>query len=346
MGCFDNIIGITRTECECFSEDFNEDANVSESGLYMDELAEAPFKLSSIKVGTTLCEQLRTKMEKARSAAITAFKEELFKKLATIYTQSAQPFTGLIGSHSYTKNLPVGTTYAGMMLTSYRMLGATLKISQIDTYFAQTATFDIRIYLNDTLIETIPVSSIANSKKSNVLPTPVELPLTDNYGEPYQYKIVYATSGLTPKDNTVSCGCGGNETKLDKFFRRQGITTNDIETVSTTSYSYGLNILSTVRCGTDDIICAAYESSEFVKAVTSASIQRKSVEFLIADLLASKVIDRETMVNREVMGVNAAKLHNKFKNDIQWLADNIEVKGNCFACNPGVKHIALGGIRL
>lgn len=347
MECLDTVIGITRSECDCFTTDFDANANLSDSGLYMDELAECPLKLSTIKAGTQLCEQLQDKMTKARSAAIVFFKEELFKQLATKYSQSAEPYAGLIGGSSFTKNLPPATSFAGILLQPKAMIGATLKIRQIDTYFAQSAGFDVLIYMNDMLIDTVPVTSIADSKKSNVVSPVLEYPLTDANGSPYTFKIVYATSGLIPKDNTISCGCGGRESTLDKFMTRKGISFNTVTTFNTSAFTYGLNLVVDVRCGTDDIICNAYNNDEFIRAVIPASIQRKSVEFLIADLLASKIIDRETMANREVMGVNAAKLHNKFKNDVQWVAERINLTGNgCFACNPQAKNITFGGIRL
>ncbi|MFT3704642.1 MAG: hypothetical protein QM802_19915 [Agriterribacter sp.] len=347
MECLNNVIGITRTECECFTPDFDANAAISVSGLYMDELAECPIKLSTIKAGTQLCEQIQTKMVNARSSAISFFKEELFKQLATKYSQSAAPYQGLIGGSSWTKNFPVSMPYAGIYLQAKSMVGATMKISQIDTYFAQSASFDVLIYLNDMLLDTVPVTSIADSKKSNTITPELEYPLTDTNGEPYNFKIVYNTTGLVPKDNAMSCGCGGRESGLDKFLSRKGIMFQTINNITTSGFTYGLNLVVNIRCGTDDIICNAYNDDEFIRAVIPASIQRKSVEFLIADLLASKVIDRETMANREVMGVNAAKLHNKFKNDVQWIAERINLTGNgCFACNPQARNVTFGGIRL
>lgn len=346
MDCFENIIGISRTDCECFSDEFNSGAAISKSGLYMDELSESPFKLSDIKAGMSLCDGLQVKMEKARANAITYFREALFRGMSAKYSQSAEPYSGYIGGHAFTKNFSVGADYAGIVLNAKKMHGATLTLKQIDTYFAQTSSFNVSVYVDDVLMETIPVESTAGEKKMNELSTPLQLPLTDENGTPYRYKIVYQTDGLTPKDNTIGCGCG-HESKLDKFFQRSGVIFNDINQISTTGYAYGLSLVVNVSCGSDEIICSAYGNDAFFKVTAEAAIQRKAVEFLIIDLLSSKVINRETMTNREAMAANKAYLHNKFKNDVQWLAENMKIPaGGCFACNPQQKTISIGGIRL
>ena len=347
MECLNNVIGITRTGCNCFTEDFNEAAAISQSGLYIDELPEFPLKLSTLKSGNGLCESLQSKMENARTRAIQFFKEELFKQLALKYSQTVKPYNGLIGNYQWQNSNPVSQSFAGIYLHAKQMGGAVMTLTQIDTFFVQAASFNILVYGNDILLDTIPVVSNANNKAINILPTALEYPLTDVSGNPYEYKFVYSTSGLTPKDTKMSCGCGGKEFELDKFFTKSGISFNNINQVSKSAFSYGINLKVTIRCGTDDIICDAYENNEFVRQVIPASIQRKAVEFLIIDLLASRVIDRDTMINRDVMSVNGVKLHNKFKNDVQWVAENINLNGNgCFSCNPTQKTVSFGGIRL
>ncbi|MGN6491157.1 MAG: hypothetical protein ACTHLE_04115 [Agriterribacter sp.] len=346
MECLGNVVGLTRTTCECFSGEFSDQAAISTSGRYIDELSEFPIKLSTIKAGTGICEGLEQKMINARANAIATFKEALFKAMSARFSQTAEPYNGLIGGNSYTKNLPIGYAYAGSEWEAKRMPGATLTIKQIDTFFAQDATLNVLVILDGNVIETIPVQSTANAKKQNVLTTPVSLPLTDQFGEPYKYRFVYATAGLTPKDNTIGCGCG-SEAKLDKYFSRKGVTLSNLaDKGALSNYAYGLSFFVNISCGSDELICEAFNNDPFFRVAAEAAIQRKAVEFLIIDLMSSKTINRDTMIDRDRMGVNGKILHNKFNQSVQWMAENMKApQGGCFACAPQAKTFSIGGIR-
>ena len=335
MECLENIVGLVKEICPCFTDDFNNEATVSESGVFIDQVPEFPIKLSVLKSATNACMTLQDMMIRSRAEAMQTFKEELVKRLQMRFTQAIKPFNGAVGGISWTKDLPISTAYAGVFIQPNKLIGAELKLKRIDTYFAQTANFDLVIYDSEgAQIQTIALASQANTSKQNTLVAPVILPAVDLYNDPYRYYFAYEAAGLTPKNNKITCGsCHGKEQEISKYVYRRGVTFNSFSSVSESMNGNGLSLYFEMRCQLDPVICDLYANDVYAHEIIPASIARKSVEYLIKKLLRSNAISFDTFINFERLEASAAYLHNKFKNDIAWMADNAQVSSNgCFSC--------------
>ena len=80
--CYENIIGLSRTECTCYDDDKPADFDTSESGLYLDELE----PLDQLE-GLDNCEKgsVWEAMEKARENAVRFFIQDTNSKLLQTY---------------------------------------------------------------------------------------------------------------------------------------------------------------------------------------------------------------------------------------------------------------------
>lgn len=333
MECLNNIIGITRTPCECLEPYLPTGYIESTSGLYIDELPESPIHLNAVK-GNDCSNDLAGILNKARENSVNEFKRELYKHLQGRFKSQAQPFDGFIGAFSNSRTLDIPDGYAGVRITGKKS-GATMIVDKILTYFNTTATFDLFIYKRNELIKTISIQSVAASNKENTFDS-IELPLADEYGY-IDYSFIYPVAdGFLPKDNAVSCNCGTKETTLKQYVSIYGITGTNVAAVTDftkTQYTNGLLIGAEIRCSTDDLICNAYRN-EFIKVAIEWSILRKAVDILITGILNSPTISRDNMANREQMYYNSKSLQKKFNNDVQWIAENMELVDNdCFVCN-------------
>jgi len=350
MDCLDNIIGISRSECECLTADLPEGYTESNSGLYMDELPESPVSLAAIKSIQDCGKDMGAILTQARANAILQFKTDLYKHLALMYKPRANPYTGLIGKKTGSSALNITKAYAGLILAGKSFKGATLQISKVWANFTTDASINLlilKVRRGETdieLLETITIESTASGINENVVD--ISLPMWDDTGKDINYYLLYASAGLTPKDNPVSCGCGISEYDLHVFLKPKGYLSDTIAPGGQqTNYANGIVLDVDVRCNTQDIICQAYRVNEFIKVAVEWTILRKSVVNLINGVLHSDAITRYTQGKREQMYYDKGSLDKKYNNDVQWIAENMSMGLNdCFICNETSAPFYMGGI--
>ena len=89
--CYNSIIGLTRTDCECYGT-IPDDAADSLSGLYIDELVGLSFiqSMTDCDNGNDLFQN----MVKARDNAITSFQADTNALLLENFKMRRNPFKG------------------------------------------------------------------------------------------------------------------------------------------------------------------------------------------------------------------------------------------------------------
>jgi hypothetical protein len=355
MDCLENIIGISRSDCPCIQADLPIGHNVSNSGLYMDELAESPFKLSTIKAIADCGRNMGKILTDSRTQAIAELKREVYKQLNGRFKQRFKGYSGNAGSSTFTNNLNIGTNYAGVVISSKNIKGSSFTLRNIYTFFNATANFPVFVYRgyqvdnNVELLEQFTVNSTAGADHSNPITPEREYYLSDGTGKSINYYFLYELQGQQPKDNVTSCGCGNTEVDMKQFLTVQGITGNDLTALSSfgrTNHINGLMLNITANCGNEGIICSALSNPE-TYAMIAHSIQKKAVEFLIKAVLNSDTISRDNLAKREQMAHNSYGLAKRFLNDVQWIAENMTIEDNdCYVCNPGKAAYVKTGILL
>jgi len=338
--CFDNVIGLTRTECNCIEID----ANTSESGLWLDELE--GLSLKAIDASADCVKgSLTDLMNVAREQAIQAFKSDYASNIGKNWKYSRNTFTGEIGKSKATANYNIGN-FAGHRYIFDSVKNGYWKITRIGLLFASTGTIDISIYNNveDGAIHTYEnVPTEANKLKWFTLPEPVYLPMYSTQVDFLQYFILYANPSFTPKDNSFRCcsmtlnfSCPvpiltpkENDAKYQfkKWCNVTGVNGSNVESIidsnsGFTDHAMGLVVDGVMGCNAQSIACndADFDHSNIAKVMAYAVWYRAGV-FLINSILSSTNINRFTMLDREPLYGKRNHYSSEYNNRLMWLAN-------------------------
>jgi hypothetical protein len=352
--CWNNIIGISRKNDDCISDDRPADYNVSKSGLYLDELKGINLRFVNETGGYT---DLWTKCQVSIENAIRTFKIDVISELLKKNKERYETFIGNIGSQRFKSNLSITNTYAGVRMYCNDISGGIFKLTHIGVIMDKTETFDIDIYsnLDDSIIETISVDSIAGQLNKIALTTPIELPLSDDNYDNLEYYFIYPITDKQPKNNLVTCGCNGvtwcfntqkpcfaNKAKKDRW--RQwamvgGITGNDIsnrENWGISEYMNGLILIGELKC--DKFIYLCNENSDYETEIDQAiaySVLYKAGEFLMDEFIDNEDISRYTALGKEAL-INSQEYYNqRYTVMINFIASNLDISQySCLECTP------------
>ncbi len=351
--CFDNIIGISKTSCACYTSEFDNDAQKSNSGLFMDQLEQSP-SLEAITGSRECGSTLQEVMTQARTNAIADFKRALYQELGTRYTVRQQTYEGAIGQVVGNGYLSGSYAYAGVALEMQPTRGATVKINGIQPLFNYDGTLDVTVYKavstgNSYMVlgavRMITLNTQINNPSVQAPATELILDTTDDTGKPLVYLFIYQpASGQQPKNNNTSCGCGNKEKIMQEYVRPYGINSmlpTSFPLSNRTDKLNGLLLYVEARCGTGTFLCENYNRDEFVRESMNWAILYRSVANSISGLLNSTLVSRYTLANREQMQYNVNVLGGKFQKSVAWLGEHMDMSRNdCYVCTPGITGTA------
>lgn len=350
LKCLENIIGLSRTECPCYDENKPVDAEVSKSGIYLDELQGLDLKLigADIECGDG---DVWNKMEKALDISNNTFRTDILSAITEYASARRKPFNGKIGEVKKRAIRLAMTNFMGVIIQGCNIKGAEFTLKGISTLMDATTIFDVFIYNNiqdDPILQIPGVESTANQVKANPL-TPnsnLTFPLYTTECDTLEYYIVYVPQGFNPYDNKVSCGCSRKQ-PWEQWFDVQGVTGDDVSTTDLredllrNEFANGLILDLTINCNTQDLICGGENvdldyTNDPIARVTATAIQYKAGETLLNDILSSGNINRYTMMSRESLYGKRNHYASEYGNRIQWLSENMSINGNdCLGCNDG-----------
>jgi hypothetical protein len=353
--CWNSIVGITRKDDTCI--DISEapaDYNISLSNLYLDELQGINMRFLE-----EADSDYWNEITRAYENAIRTFQMDLMGELLKTNKKKYDHFIGNIGSQKFKNNLNLNKTYAGVRLYMNDIKGATFKLKAIGLLLNTTATFDMSIYsnLDDTALYTFTVNSVANKYIINNFAAPYELLLSDDEYSNLEYRIVYPRGLMQPKDNQVTCGCGGvkwcfntqypcfGDAKLTKDRWRQyvmvggiqGDDLTDFDTWTLSGYMNGIVLIGEFTCDNFLYLCndnSDWENNDVDKAIAYA-LQYKWGEFVMNMFLDTTEVTRLTTLGVEAINNNRTYYNNRYAVMIQYIVDNIDIgRFGCLSCKP------------
>ncbi|MCX6328204.1 MAG: hypothetical protein NTZ85_01635 [Bacteroidia bacterium] len=368
LTCWDYIIGLSRTECECY------DAVTtlrSDSGLYLDELVE----LRSVN-GLLNCEhgtEIWDMMSNSRDEAVRIFIGDVNALLMRSYQLKRQPYYGAIGRVKYSADMSLTTGYYyGARIFCANIVSGNLIIKKIGTLFNTTGTITLWVYNNkNELVATRTLNTTANTHNNNVLAVPIELPMHDGYVDNLEYYFIYKLAANIPKNNEVKCNCGKfkatfntgkpyffwsqAESRSQDYwsryamvggFARSSITDlSDLPTV-TSNYMHGLTFEVEFKCIINEVLCKDYFDFDAnpLAISTALAIRYKAGQLLLEMILRTVNINRDVMINREQITADRDAILAKYNEHVNYIASNVNVQANdCLECRDLIK-IAKAGI--
>ncbi len=368
LSCYDNIIGLSQTECECF-EAPPEDYNTSESGLYLDQLT----PLNNIK-GLEDCStssDMWVLMANARDEAIKTFVSDTNALLSKHYAVKRKSYKGAIGRDKH-KGLIENPqyTYLGMRIRAANILSGILVIKGIGTIFENTGTVTVFIYDNtNTLLHTKILDTQAGKHQENTFDVPIELPLFIKYQNEAEYFIIFQYSALNkPYSNDLHCSsCGKSSLTFNTYapyyhkrhvefgwanwimagsYKTDSLVSFDDCDSVTSNELNGLTLDVELRCNVSETLCKDeldFEGNPLALAMAYA-IRFKAAEILADAMIKSGKLNRYTLIDHEFFGASIEEWREQYKANVEYLASNANIASNdCFICkdNTGLKNKGL-----
>lgn len=357
--CFENIIGLSRTECPCV-ESAPEGANVSESGLYLDELP--GLNLQKLNA-TQACGSggLWEKLDRAREQAIEDTQAELMACIAA----NTEPARGMGAAQIGEDKKATGTAitlrhaYHGMTVQTAKVVGGSFYIDAIATAFKPVDGMPDTITLN--VYERIEAS--ADPIATYVLPiagnrvvwtdiAPLALPMdaigTDN---PRFFFLFQPFAGAKAMNSLVNCGCGGFAPYWDQASpqyesrqQKQGklwadwamaggtfgsdLTRRDLWTVE--NPTSGILLRVRFECDERSTFCtgAPNYQTDNVQKVIAHAVRYRAGYNLLTDLMHSEQISRYTMTAGEAMEELRKEYLKAFEDRAKWVCEQLSERAN------------------
>lgn len=353
MDCLDNVIGLSRTECECLDLPSDSDASefsVSESGVFLDELD--GFNINVVNGGNNCSKGgLWDRMYRAVENAKQDFITNVLSGLNQRFKPRAEIFSGQLGSADYKANQPMAYSYCGINIKPLQLKGGYIRLKRIGVIVNAAVTVTANVYKSVNRVGTLLGSFTSPSPVSagqitwlDLAGDALELPMYD-YGGRVEYYVVLEVNGFLPKNNVRDCGCGGIKRPylqwLD-FFGTRGNDPTDFNTFNQTRELNGVALDVDIRCKTSEIICSSerpmdYEDDGQSRDIAYA-IRFRAAAKLYADLIASEQINRFTLLNREYMEAKILEWNTEYSKWVEWFYNNVSVDQNdCLVCRESSK---------
>lgn len=356
MNCLTNIVGYTRTECCCFSGEFTERAGMSKSGLYVDELPEFP-NLKAFEGYSECGGIIEDAFVKAEGLSKKEFEENLYKELNEFYaTNTKLIISSKVGNNNNSGLLTTNTQYIALAYHMQPSRGMYLKVKSVQPFFNQAQALAITVqqcYYDGTSYTYLRDAGQFTINTYGKQDIGLELPYTDENGEPYAYLFVYGqANGLKPRNNANTCNCGGIEADLHKQLYAYTTSSDDLYNfpIQKSGHIAGLMFYIETSCKPTDIICDNYNKDPMISASVDIWLNRQIAKNMMKSLQSSGEINRFTMLDGEMIFLNAKILSNQNKTLMKYIAQNIKVEGSpCLQCKPTSQfspyHMQKGGIK-
>ena len=359
LDCFDYIIGLSRTECECFG-DLADAYTYSDSGLYMEDMLELAGlnDLLSCQTG----DDLWVYMDRARTLAITQFRSQASALLMKRNRLRRRQFNGVIGlreNDGELTGLTVGDYY-GLEIDCNQIKGGYITIKKIGAMFAQTGAITLTVIDNlGNTHDTINLTTTAGTFVLNDI-TDLELPLYSDYTDELKYYFYFTLAANNPYKNYITSteGCGGickpiQNYKWSEWITPSGFHTDDLTNLpdccgTNSNYAYGLTLEVEIKCKVNELFCEHIDFDGDPLAGTIAeAINIKAATNFIHRYMSSVELNRGNLVNREYLLSLVAPdgiWTKEYDSFLGYIVENVDIdKNDCLICqhilNPQLRTI-------
>jgi len=347
--CLNDIIGVTRKECECFDDDLEIPEGTdpdwykkSTSGFYIHQL-DGIVSMETVR-DIVSCEMLWEFYQGIIADSIRETADDVSASINEKYKKKESNFVGFIGSRTSNKPIVLGKTFAGLKVDVNERNGGVIVIKGIGILLDKTSVFNIEVYRRYAdidqyeLVDTIEgINSTANAYTENLFEEPLILPMNiENEGE-IEYFFLYDTTAGNPRNNLASCGCGRKEMTLKREVDYGGVSGNVIAEMGSwnpSEFSNGIVLDAEIRCNAEAMICSMFNTSpEWGKYIAHAVLYKAGWKIHTA-ILSSNAITQDVMANRETVDENRDKFDSEYWTRVRYLVQNVDLNLNgCYTCD-------------
>lgn len=341
MDCINNLIAISLTDCECVTRGLTQgqilEIRKGVSGLSLDDLKEG-INLKPIQnLGN--CESFIELSTGSRSTATKNLRDDLIAGIGKKYNQRKAKYIGQIGRLSFTGGLRISKQYQVVRLRANQISDAIITVKSIRLITSKSVETPYRIvkaYDGNFIGEVLQEGTVMTAANNFVnLPiNPIALPLSENGNKLDYYFIWESIDGNEPRDNSLSCNCGG--VSYESYLQATGGEIDNIEMLDLKNYggySRGLSIDVEIECKTGNLICREYDSQNAVAVVMAWALLYKTGAILVGSILSSPEVNRYTMLDREHLYGIRNHYEKEYNLRVNYLIETINVtSSDCFVC--------------
>lgn len=350
MNCLDNIIGLSRTECECQNPPSG--YNESESGLFLDELEGFNLNVAS---GADDCNRggLWDRMNKAVENAKTDFITNILGCIETQFKPRATIYSGQLAEAGFRGVINTSESYAGIKLIPNQWKGGMITLRRVGVLINQSVPVTIKIMRRvDSQTEEVatyvsPAPVVAGQLTWVALESGLELPMW-SYSGKIEYFVLLQLTGFKPYENKRDCGCGNVKRPYLSWLNFNGTRGSNIDNLN--SFSDNGNVMNgmildvLVKCKTSEIICSSEMPLDFqdsgMAREMAAAIRFKAASKLYFEIASSSEINRYTVMEKDKLEEMAVAWEANYQKWIQYFCENINVSTNdCLVCKDNNQMI-------
>ena len=335
LACFDTLIGLSKVDYTCFSDDTPPGFDTSDSG----------YHLTDTDYGLTVIEQCAIAgwgiLSAAKEQAILEVQSDLRAALRGKYEGGISPYSGLIGQITSSGVLGVSNQFLGLRIRTKNQKGAKLVIKKLYVGLNLSGTYSVTITSNDPLFVSPAATSVvytAGTFNAVTLASQIELPLfsrscNDQYLE---YYISFDRGTAVPLNNKLTC-CGAQPGWMKHIAVSGYQATDNIATGGNfSSVGYGLAIDAYMACEELDWICELEElNGYYLKDVLARATQQRGAAIAISALIDSLQVNPCTGYQLENLNAKRSYLNQRSADNIAWISQNMPSGvTDCFSCKP------------
>lgn len=377
-GCFEEVFGLSRTDCECFTSEMPLEASNSASGLYLDELP--GLNLKKIFAAADCEADAWTIMERAREHGVRRIKEDVLRgvKAGTVWKRPPHRSSKIGDDSNSSKAVSLNKTYHGLSMLLADHVGGTATVKRIGTRMKFTGSITMNIYErdNDTPIRT-EVLSCTNNQTVWTDITDLELSM-DAEGSPNKwYFFLWEPSGGQQAANVrMHCGCSGKvnwstyspwyESGVDvngwqwsrwaMISGASGDTLSDRENWAHTNTTFGLLLDIDFKCDQMTAICDGTPDYEYdpIQAAIAHGARYAAAVYVLDYVAAGSAVDRDALLGDMAVGKMRQDYERQYGIRTDWVVEEltkapegpktgVNTYSDCFMCSmagqPMVKSI-------
>lgn len=338
LDCLDTLVGLSKTDYACFTDDTPAGYDTSDSG----------YHLTDTDYGLTVMEQCAldgwTLLQSALDQAISETKTDLRARIREQYDSSIKPFAGTVGKLKFTASGSVAKDYIGIRIRVKKQIkGAKFVFKKIYVGLNTSGDVDVSVKSNDPLFsepDAVTVTAVANQFASAA--SSIELPLwsySDLDADYLEYYISIPRGSAQPLNNTLSC-CGNTPAWMD-YFKAEGMAADDQSGNGGLfgNAAHGFVLDGFLICEELDWICELEELNGYhLRDVLARTLQFRGAAIAISALIDTLQVNPCNGYQLENLNSRRTYLNQRYADNIAWIAANIPAGiSGCFTCKPQAK---------
>jgi hypothetical protein len=266
----------------------------------------------------------------SRASGLLTMEADLLAAFESLNRKNLETFRGPIGQEQgkgYLTTLKEGDRVA-VNLQTRNLPGAFLKITRIGLVVSHDVDVQVSV---PGLSTPVTVVCSANTASYTTLEKPLFIDL-DGGSKSFSYTI----NGFRPKANTLNCGCGGQQERINQYL--DGLVD---------APAFGLLMQAEAGCDVLHSVYHAYEDGGSVSRVLAVTLRLITLANAVQRIISSPEISRYTMMERDQLYGKRAAYLKDYNDRINWLATDKGVDLSttvCYSCQVVASRLNKRGI--